>query len=164
MDDGLVSFTKKPPLKNGKKTARIWVLTADNHLARIYKKVNNRMELIGEAEPEKSLVESEINNKTMGRMVSAAGSTVHHKFEPHMNETRQEELTFAREVSNFLERVKTADAFDRLVIVASPKMLGNLRSNLSKLVKSLIIAEVDKDLTKLNDREFEKAIEKIVWF
>ena len=164
LDEGLVSFTKKPPLKSGRKTPRIWILVADNHLARVYKKNYNRMELIGEAEPEESLIESEINNKTMGRIASAAGSTVHHKFEPHTNASRQEELTFAREISDFLEQVETADVFDRLIIIAPPKMLGDLRSNFSKLVKNRIVAEVDKDLTKLNDKDFEEALKKIIGF
>ena len=163
-DDGLTSFTKKPALRNGRKTPRIWILAADNHLARIYKKINIHMKLIGEAEPDINSIETKINNKTMGRMVSAAGSTVHHKFEPYTNESRQEELHFAREISDFLAQIETADVFDRLVVIAPPKMLGDLRSNFSKLVKNRIVAEVDKDLTKLNDKDFEKAVKKIIWF
>ena len=163
-DEGLVPFTHKPLLKSGRKIPRIWILAADNFLVRIYKKTSNRMELIGEAEPNISSIETEINNKTLGRMVSAAGSTVHHKFEPNDNESRHDELIFVHDVSKFLEQLETADVFDRLIIVASPKMLGDLRSNLSQSVKCRVIIEVDKDLTKLGNEDFEKAIKKIVWF
>lgn len=164
LEDGLVSFTKKTPLKNGRQTPRVWILAADNYLARLYKRINNDLELIGEAEPDESLFESEINNKTMGRMVRATGSTAHHKFEPHTNKSKQEALNFARDISDFLEQIETADVFDKLVVIAPPKMLGDLRSSFSELLKKRIVGEVDKDLTKLNNQDFEKALKKIIWF
>lgn len=163
MKDGLVAFTQKPALRSGRKTPRIWVLAADGNFARFYRKINNHMELIGEASPEVEFA-TEVSNKTMGRIVSAARSTVRHKYEPHMEENRQNELMFARELSDFLEQVEEADVFDRLIIAAAPRMLGDLRANFSKLVQNRIVAEVDKDLTKLKNKELEKALEKIIWF
>ena len=45
-EEGLHSFTEKPALKNGRTTPRIWILAADNHLARIYKKIQTHMILM----------------------------------------------------------------------------------------------------------------------
>jgi protein required for attachment to host cells len=39
-------------------------------------------------------------------------------------------------------------AYDRLVIVAPPKALGDLRAALSEQVKPHVYAELDKDLVK----------------
>jgi protein required for attachment to host cells len=163
-DEGLSAFTQKPALINGRQTPRLWVLVADSNLARFYKKTGSQIELIGEAEPAQASIEAEINNKTMGRMVSAAGSTVYHKFEPHMEEARQDEIQFSRQISNFLEEAEAADTFDRLIVIAAPRTLGDLRSNFNKPLKSRIVAEVDKDLTKLKDKDLEQALEKIIWF
>jgi protein required for attachment to host cells len=162
LDKGLAAFTPKLALINGRTDPRLWILVADDSLARFYRKTNNQMELIGEAEP--ASFASEINNRTIGRMVGATRGTAHHKLEPHMEEVRQDELQFSRKISNFLGQAEATDVFDRLIVIAAPRTLEDLRSNFSKPLKNRIIAEVDKDLTKLKDKDLEQALEKIIWF
>lgn len=70
IEHGLTALTEITPLINGRRTPRILILAADHYFARLYKKTGSYLELICEAEPEESLIETEINNKTMGRMVS----------------------------------------------------------------------------------------------
>lgn len=155
---------KKSGLKSRIKSPRILVLAADAHLARIYLKENNIFELIGEAEPEEKNIESEINNSALSRMAGAPNNKAHQKFEPRLNETDYKKYFFSQEISKLLEKIEPLNIFDKLIIIAPPKMLGHLRSNLSEKIKKFIIAEVDKDLTKLKDREFETALKKIIWF
>jgi protein required for attachment to host cells len=156
----LTSLTKTQLVRNEKKVPHIWILAADNHLARIYIKINNQMELIGEAEPEEHFIEAEINNKITGWTAGAEGSMAHHKFEPHSKGSRQQTLSFAREISYFLGQVEIIDVFDKLVVISPPEMLHALRSSFSQFLNDRIIVEIDKDLNKLDDKEFEK----IVWF
>jgi protein required for attachment to host cells len=44
-------------------------------------------------------------------------------------------------------------AYDRLVIVAAPSALGDLRAALSEQVRAKVIREIAKDLTKTPDSE-----------
>ena len=48
-----------------------------------------------------------------------------------------------------LDQRRTEHAYDRLVLVAPPTALGDLREALSDPVRSLVRAELDKDLTKI---------------
>ena len=81
-----------------------------------------------------------------------------------MNESRKEALSFVHEIADWLDDSVRDNAFDRLVLVAAPQTLGELRKILSKPVQTRIIAEVDKDLTKMKDRDLQVELEKIVWF
>ncbi len=54
---------------------------------------------------------------------------------------------FADDLADILYRQAHKGAFDRIVLVAPPNILGELRSKLHKEVASRVVAEVDKTLT-----------------
>lgn len=58
-----------------------------------------------------------------------------------------EEARFVRELSARLSRAARAGRFNRLVLVAPPKVLGELRDALEPAATERVIAEVAKDLT-----------------
>jgi protein required for attachment to host cells len=60
---------------------------------------------------------------------------------------QQAEDRFAAQVANLLYHMEHARKFDELVVVAPPKMLGDLRARLHREVAECVIAEVAKDLT-----------------
>jgi protein required for attachment to host cells len=62
---------------------------------------------------------------------------------------RQAEERFAAQVANLLYRMAHADAFDALIVIAPPKVLGNLRATFHKEVTTRVLAEVAKDLTSV---------------
>jgi protein required for attachment to host cells len=51
------------------------------------------------------------------------------------------------EIAEALYQMEHAHEFDELVVVAPPKMLGDLRAALHPEVTQCIVAEVAKDLT-----------------
>jgi protein required for attachment to host cells len=60
------------------------------------------------------------------------------------------ETRFARDVVGELTRIVRAEAFVRVIVVASPKMLGRVRGELEPLRRSNIeIEEISQDLTRL---------------
>ena len=59
---------------------------------------------------------------------------------------QQAEERFAAQVANLLYHMEHANKFDELVVVAPPKMLGDLRARLHPEVAECVIAEVAKDL------------------
>ena len=58
-----------------------------------------------------------------------------------------DEIHFAREVAGLLNRLAEAEDFIKLILVAPPRTLAELRERFGKVVKSRILAEVSKDLT-----------------
>jgi protein required for attachment to host cells len=67
-----------------------------------------------------------------------------------------EERHFAREVAAALVKVVRERKIKALVVAAPPRTLSELRQAFHADVKSRIIAEIDKDLTKLPVYEIEK--------
>lgn len=78
---------------------------------------------------------------------NAAPGMARHGFEPHTPERDQERMAF---IAHVVERTAAAwtDGFDRLVVVAAPRMLGALRQALPDDLKAAVVAELDKDLLK----------------
>lgn len=73
------------------------------------------------------------------------------KIEPHSDPHRMLKSRFADELAAMLER--EIATYDRLVIVAAPITLGDLRQAISAHVKAKVIGEIAEDLTKMpNDK------------
>lgn len=77
--------------------------------------------------------------RTYGNARSAMEQTDFHQLE---------EDSFARDIAGLLDRLAEADTFAKLVVVAPPRTLAELRRHFGKAVTSRIVAEIDKDLTK----------------
>ncbi len=81
-----------------------------------------------------------------------------------MEQSRQDEFAFAQDIANLLDEAQSVAAFDRLVLVAAPRMLGDLRAAMSGNVQKQVVAEIDKDLTKLDETGLRNALNEILWF
>lgn len=80
-----------------------------------------------------------------------------------MDDTDWHELAkhrFAADLADQLYAEAHKGAFDRLVLVASPKVLGDLREALHKEVADKVIAEVPKTLTNHPVNEIETLVKK----
>lgn len=69
-----------------------------------------------------------------------------------------EKQRFARELAEILYRQALANRFDKLVIVAPPKILGDLRKAFHTEVVDRIAAEIPKELTSHPITEIERLI------
>ena len=72
-----------------------------------------------------------------------------HGFEPRTDAHDREKHLLARDLAAVLSRAAARRAFDRLILVAPPTMLGRLRSALTPLVRDRVAAEITKDLTHM---------------
>jgi protein required for attachment to host cells len=160
--DDLKGFSTRPPVRPYK-VPRTWVMVVDLHIARLFERHERSLEPIGTAIPDPT-ENAELRNKTVGRNFSSANGSIHHKYEPHMNESREQSLVFARQISVWLDQAVRADAFDRLVLIAAPRILGDLRKMVSQPVHERIFAEINKDLTKSDLRIIEEELERTVFF
>ncbi len=69
-----------------------------------------------------------------------------------------EEDRFAAEAADLLKRRALANEFEKLIIVAAPKTLGELRKHYHKEVEQRLAGEVSKDLTGHPIPDIEKAL------
>jgi protein required for attachment to host cells len=132
-----------------------WVVVADGSRARLF--VNEgpgkglRPLPDGDIESETPPTR-EINADRAGRTFDSAGQGRHAK-EPSTDPHRNIKRNFAQQVANRLERGHRKNAFDRLVLVAPPQALGDLRASMDKGVRAKLSGELNKDLTHLKDHE-----------
>lgn len=128
------------------------IVVADEREAQFFdavtlKSLTGRGTLVNESGRKK---DGEMETDRPGRR-SAGPSAVshgHHHGITGEKSTVQHELTlFAKEVAKRIDADRIKNEFDKLVLVAGPKMLGLLRQSLPTPSQSLLAAEVSKDLT-----------------
>ena len=138
-----------------KKTVRTWVLIADGTRARILES-DGRLDQLQPVPGCEFAVEDppdrEIGADSPGRTFDSVGGG-RHRIEPKTSPHRHIKAEFARHLAQFLEKKRGERAFDRLLIAAPPKTLGDLREKLTKQVVAVVEAEIPKDLTGIPDRE-----------
>jgi len=71
---------------------------------------------------------------------------------------------FARAVAHRIEDDRVIHAFDRLVLIAGPRMLGLLRESLPDSCRPSLAAEIPKDLSHGGDQAMREAIPSEVFF
>ena len=70
----------------------------------------------------------------------------------------RDEATFAKQLANELYRRAHGGDFAALVLIADPKTLGEIRRSLHKEVRSRVISEIHKTLTKASIADIAKAL------
>jgi protein required for attachment to host cells len=70
----------------------------------------------------------------------------------------QEEERFAAETADLLKRRAMAHHFEKLIVVAPPQTLGELRKHYHDEVERRLVGEIGKDLTRHPVAEIERII------
>lgn len=150
-----------------------WILIADGAKARVmqYDRKNRTLAPATPGEFFGSTAQSkEIASDREGRSFDSAGRGQpadvggygRHAMEPRTDPQRYAEYAFARELAHHLQEGANRRRFDRLVLVAAPKTLGDLREILPDTVKKMVVAEVDKDLTNVPERDLPKHLRDVL--
>lgn len=133
-------------------TDRTWILVADAAQARMY-----TAEAPGAAL--RAIPGLEFHNPTVhghsrdlgtdrpGRTHESVGGA-HHGLEPRVDPHREAKRDFAKQTAHFLEQAARESRYDRLVVVAPPAMLGDLRDAMGRQTQQRLTGELAKDLTK----------------
>ena len=96
-----------------------------------------------------------------GRVHESSGSS-RHAVEPRLDWHRFEKQQFAKSVAEMLDAESGKGAFDRLVLAAPPRTLGDLRGALAAATRAKVTCEINKDLTHLSDHELPSHLDKVV--
>ncbi len=146
-------------------TKATWILIADGARARVLAQEKDFAALEPAFEHEEitgSTAQSkEIGSDRPGRSFDSGGQG-RHAMEPPTDPQRYAKYEFARELAHRLEDAAHRDRFARLVLIAAPKTLGDLRELLPPPVKARIVAEIDKDLTKVPRHELGRHLGEVL--
>lgn len=137
------------------KPTRTWILIADGARARVLENdgPNHGLKAIEgfEFEGDHSATHDLVRDRE-GRSFSSHGhgrSAIDARSDPH----RDLKTTFAHRLAEVLAKGLEQKAYDRLIIVASPVTLGDLRTAISAQVRAVVMGEVAQDLTKIPNGE-----------
>ena len=135
------------------KATRTWILIADGARARILHNDGPGKGLHalagGDFRGKHTSTHAIMSDRT-GRTFSSTGPS-RSAIEAHSDPHRELKRSFAHRLADALADGWRKRAYDRLIIVAAPSTLGDLRAALSHEVRAKVTAEVAKDLTKTPD-------------
>jgi len=140
-----------------------WILIAHRGGARLFE--NNGpgkgMALLENIlHPEGRLKNGEINTDKSGRSFDSFSRR--HGMSQDQEATDQVATVFAKHLGDRLDKARTQNRYARLVMVADPRFLGELRATLTKNTAALVSATLDKDLGGVEDRDLPKFLENTV--
>ena len=72
-----------------------------------------------------------------------------------------DEATYAKQLANTLQTMKLSGAYESLVLVADPQILGQLRDTMHKEVEASLVLTLAKDLTNHSIAEIAPRSERL---
>ncbi len=143
-----------------------WFVIADGMHARVFKQAAARGAIVPVLdheliEPRAQGFSRELGDDRPGRAFDP-GSGARHAMEPRSDPHTRIKEAFARRVAELVNQAAGRGELERLVLVAPPRTLGELRIELTALVRRRIIAESAKDLMKIPHAELGAHLARIV--
>src|SRR4051812_19881556 len=144
---------------------RTLIVVADGAKARFLKESEDRKKLVlaDDADmlaPAARRPDRELVTDKPGRGFSPARDGRRGGFEPAHDPHKLEKHNFTARLAQTLDKACSARQFDRVVLVAPKRSLGELRPLLSARVKKAVSHEVAKDLTASTPTALRKALAK----
>ena len=137
-----------------------WVLVADGEKALFLENVtdaeNPHLQVRREEEQDNPPTREQAANRR-GRVQQSANPGGHAYDDTDWHELEKER--FADDLADILYRKAHRGDFERIVLVASPTVLGELREKLHQEVSDKVVGEVDKTLTNHPLTEIEKILQ-----
>ena len=136
-----------------------WVIVADGSRARIFEVGSSSKlhEIETLAHPESRQHEQELTSDLPGRAYDSSGEGRHamgSTVEPKQHEVE----TFAKQIADHLDKARTDNRLGKLVVIAAPGMLGELRKAFSAELSKLVLGEIDKDLTQHSVEDIQQHV------
>lgn len=103
----------------------------------------------------------EIETDRPGRAFDRKGGG-RHAMSKEESSTEHVEHEFVQRLLAQLESSHATGAFDRLVLIAPPKMLGRLRQGLAAPLRALLVADMAKDLAMATADDVRRQLEPLI--
>jgi protein required for attachment to host cells len=136
------------------KQARIWYVIADGGRARFVERDD-----AGAYRTVLSFVAADLHKRSsdLGRdrpaRVNESANVARHAVEPRRDLHEAAKQDFIALVAEEIEAEHGRDRFDRLMLVAPPGVLTELKQKLSKPLVQIVVQDLQKDLTKVPDHD-----------
>jgi protein required for attachment to host cells len=146
------------------KIPRTWVVIADGKSAHIYCKTVNRLAVILDEGNDFLPHQHNGAHQNRGHRSWVSSETIHYCSNPEDRLDHLHLSSFVHKLAELLDKAEKEKVFDRLIVIAPPAVLGQMRQHFSSDVQQCIIAELNKNLTHLSERELYDYLENILWF
>ena len=87
----------------------------------------------------------------------------HGSFMPATDPKQNEARHFALELAKELDHGRTANSYQRLILVASAPFMGLINGNLDSHVKTLVSDSFEKDYTKSSKKQLTRHLENCIY-
>lgn len=127
-----------------------WIVVANASLAKLYENLGPKkgLRLV------KEMVHPESREKAANLVSDQAGNFQGSgSYAQHTDPKHQEMDRFALEIAHELESGRAKNAYSRLVLVSSVPFIGRVKQHLSEHVKGKISDMIEKDYTKLPEKD-----------
>jgi protein required for attachment to host cells len=145
---------------------KTWVVVADAASSRVFlrDRPGRGMTLVDGGSLENPKVHGharDLGTDRPGRSFDCAGGARHAQ-DPRTDLHRQAKADFANRLADYVEQGAAQKKFERLILVAPPQMLGDLRAALDRQSARLVTDSIDKDLTKLSPAEIADYLQPLI--
>lgn len=142
----------------------IWILVAHRGGARIFENKGHGkgLNLLQDIpHPQGRLKNKDIGADKPGRSFDRQGQG-RHSLASEQEPTAHVAEQFAKQLSSMLDDGRNHQRYGKLVLVAEPRFLGNLRAALSPPTAALVTAAVDKDLGGVEAHNMPKYLGEVI--
>ncbi|NIA70333.1 host attachment protein [Pelagibius litoralis] len=146
------------------KSVRSWIVVADGAHARILENDGpgkGLTPLTAEETNRTPRPSREIDADRPGRTHDRMGPG-RHAMEPPSDAHRNEKRRFAEDLAQQLNTAVLRHRYDRLILIAPAKTLGDLRRSLNKEATARIHGELPKDLTPIADGDLADHLAEVI--
>ena len=103
--------------------------------------------------------EGEMTSDSSGKDNGPAGSGGH-AYESKVTPKKQQQLEFAKRVSDYLDDARKTNKLLKLLLIVAPEFLGELRSQFSSELGKLVVYESPKNIAAQDIKDIQKHIPK----
>lgn len=137
----------------------VFIAVVDGRHAHIYRNSGTaqapHLELVSGFE-QKNPPSREHGTDKPGTGFSAAGGVRSHVSESDYHAAQERQ--FAKDIIHSLDLLRRDRNITKLILVSPPRMLSELRRDMTHQLKEIVIKEIDKDLTKHTSQDIIKLI------
>jgi protein required for attachment to host cells len=142
-----------------------WVLVSNAAEARLFKNegCNTGLHLVQDWQhPDSRKHQDELVTDAGGRVQQSFAAGARPGIEWQTSPKEAEMLQFANELATYLGAARKQNAFQHLVLVASPHILGLLREKLDAPTSAMISGTLSKDYTYVGIEELSKHLAEVM--
>ncbi len=140
------------------------IVVADSTRARIFT-VDSAHSPLNEIEtmahPEGRVHEQNLVSDLPGKG-SGKGGGGDHAYQEKIEPKREEMIEFAKRIADYLDETRKANKLNKLVIIAAPAFLGELRTHLSSETSEKIVFELDKNLAHHSEEDIRSHLSQFL--